>query len=85
MVQKLRLLLIKMIREEVKTNQMRLDHEVRFHHEQWTVWGVSKTKTQDPRGGGTPLKGLNGDVQPARVCFSGFLSQTGYRFYQFLS
>ena len=25
-------------------------------------------------GGGTPLKGLNGDVRPARVCFSGFLS-----------
>jgi len=25
-------------------------------------------------GGDTPLKGLNGDVQPARVCFSGFLS-----------
>ena len=24
-------------------------------------------------GGGTPL-GLNGDVRPARVCFSGFLS-----------
>ena len=26
------------------------------------------------RGGGTPLKELNGDVGPARVCFSGFLS-----------
>ena len=25
-------------------------------------------------GGGTPLQGLNGDVRPARVCFSGFLS-----------
>ena len=25
-------------------------------------------------GGGTPLSGLNGDVRPARVCFSGFLS-----------
>ena len=25
-------------------------------------------------GGGTPLKGLNGDVLPASVCFSGFLS-----------
>ena len=24
--------------------------------------------------GGTPLQGLNGDVRPARVCFSGFLS-----------
>ena len=24
--------------------------------------------------GGTPLYGLNGDVRPARVCFSGFLS-----------
>ena len=35
-IRSLRLLLIKMIREEVKTNQMRLDHqEVRFHHEQW--------------------------------------------------
>ena len=29
---------------------------------------------RQPRGGGTPLKGLNGDVRPARVCFSGFLS-----------
>ena len=27
-----------------------------------------------PGGGGTPLKGLNGDVRPASVCFSGFLS-----------
>ena len=54
-IRSLRLLLIKMIREEVKTNQMRLGHhEVRFHHEQWAVWGVFKTKTQEPgeRGGG---------------------------------
>ena len=29
-----------MIREEVKMNQMQLDHhEVRFHHEQWAVCG----------------------------------------------
>ena len=27
-----------------------------------------------PLGGGTPLNGLHGDVRPARVCFSGFLS-----------
>ena len=27
-----------------------------------------------PGGGDTPLKGLNGDVPPARVCFSEFLS-----------
>ena len=25
-------------------------------------------------GGGTPLKGLNGDMRPARVRFTGFLS-----------
>ena len=25
-------------------------------------------------GGGTPFNGLHGDVRPARVCFSGFLS-----------
>ena len=29
-----------MIREEVKTNQMQLDHrEVRFHHKQWAICG----------------------------------------------
>ena len=36
-------------------------------------------------GGGTPLQGLNGDVRQARVCFSGFLSRTGYRIYHILS
>ena len=58
-VQKLRLLLIKMIREEVKTNQVRLDH-----HEQWAVWGVFKTKTQKRRrktpGEVLPYKSLMG-------------------------
>ena len=33
-----------------------------------------------PEGWGTPLYGLNGDVWPARVCFSGM-----YLFYHFLS
>ena len=29
-----------MIREEVKTNQMQLDHrKVRFHHKQWAICG----------------------------------------------
>ena len=31
--------------------------------------------SKNPGGGGTPLQGLNGDVRPARVCFSGFLYQ----------
>ena len=41
------------------------------------VWAMSRVSNFQPAnaggGGGTPLKGLNGDVRPARVCFSGFL------------
>ena len=42
------------------------------------------TDTLVPGGGGNPLQGLNGDVWPVRVCFSGFLPLTGYRFYHFV-
>ena len=74
-----------MIREEVKTNQMRLDHEVRFHHEQWTVWGVSKTKTQDPRGGGgvLPCKGLTGTCSQPGYVFRDFCLKQGIDFINF--
>lgn len=39
------------------------------------TWPYYAKRTLPPsRGGGTPLYELNGDVRPARVCFSGFLS-----------
>ena len=72
-----------MIREEVKTNQVRLDHhEVRFHHEQWAVWGVSKTKTQDPREGGRviPYKGLMGTCGQKGYVFRDFCLKQGINF-----
>ena len=42
-----------------------------------SVWSKNKGRCEPlgpPGGGGTPLYGLNGDVRPARVCFSGFSS-----------
>ena len=71
-----------MIREEVKTNQVRLDHhKVRFHHEQWAVWGVSITKTQDPwEGGALPYKGLMGTCSQPGYVFRDFCHKQGIDF-----
>ena len=69
-----------MIWEEVKTDHMRLDHhEVRFYHEQLTVWGVSRPENEDlrPPGGGVfPYKGLMGTCgQPGYVFWDFCLKQ----------
>ena len=71
-----------MIREEVKTNQVRLDHhEVRFHHEQWAVWSVSKTKTQLPGEGGVlPYKGFMGTCGQPGYVFRNFCLKQGIDF-----
>ena len=77
-----------MIREEVKTNQVWLDHhEVRFHHEQWAVWSVSKTKTEDPQGREVlPYKGLMGTCSQPGYVFRDFcLKQGMILYYHFLS
>ena len=55
-----------MIREEVKTNQVRLDH-----HEQWAVWGVFKTKTQKRR------RKTPGEVLP----YNSLMGKPGYVFH----
>ena len=55
-----------MIREEVKTNQVRLDH-----HEQWAVWGVFKTKTQKRR------RKTPGEVLP----YKSLMGKPGYVFH----
>ena len=57
-----------MIREEVKTNQVRLDH-----HEQWAVWGVFKTKTQKRR------RKTPGEVLP----YKSLMGKPGYVFRDF--
>ena len=77
-----------MIREEVKTNQVWLDHhEVRFHHEQWAGWSVSKTKTEDPQGREVlPYKGLMGTCSQPGYVFRDFcLKQGMILYYHFLS
>ena len=50
-------------------------HEVRFHHEQWAVWVVFKTMTQEPgEGGPVPCKGLIGTCGQPGYFFGIFVS-----------
>ena len=75
-----------MIREEVKTNQLWLDHhEIRFHHEQWAVWGVLKRrpKNEDLRPPGEevlPYKGLMGTCSQPGYVFRDFCLKQGIDF-----
>ena len=62
---------------------MQLDHhEVRFHHEQRAfVDDLSKTKTQDPGGGGVlPYKGLMGTCGQPGYVFRDFCLKKGIDF-----
>ena len=59
-------------------------HEVRFQHEQWAVWGVSKTKTRKRRSktreGVLPYKGLMGTCSQPGYVFRDFCHKQGIDF-----
>ena len=70
----------------MKTNQLWLDHhEIRFHHEQWAVWGVLKRrpKNEDLRPPGEevlPYKGLMGTCSQPGYVFRDFCLKQGIDF-----
>ena len=62
-------------------DQGRSENKVRFRHEQWAVWGVSKTKTQRRRPKTPrevlPYKGLMGTCSQPGYVFRDFCLKQG--------